>query len=544
MGRTKEISLGENLVKDIYYQKFGDHATNRVSTVWYGVNNVRKDSLKYTYDKAGNIETISENGKLVARYSYDGLNRLVREDNARLGTFIYRYDVAGNILSKSAYVFTLKDELGEAISENDYTYKSNGWKDQLLSFNGQECKYDALGNPLSYKGRTLAWQGRRLISYGIENKKATYSYDFNNVRTSKTATDGETTVNSKYIYDGNTLVAEQRTIRKDNEQAKTFWLYYIYGVDGIAGFEFEDKVYLYRKNVQGDITHIYTEDGTCVAKYVYDAWGNNDILSDTDNIGALNPFRYRGYYYDTETKLYYLISRYYDPETCRFISADGIEYLDPETLGGLNLYAYCCNNPVMMTDENGNMPKWLKWVIGIVAFVGAVVLTALTGGSLTPVFVGMAVSIVGSGLLQGTINAINGGSFWDGFSEGAADGALWGGIFALGGAAIRTIKVFKNGIAIGENMTRLTKVANSSGQAVYKGMPGFKVVKFFRGQEVAERLAMAHNKNFINRMMRWGVKISDYGMSITKILPRSPFYAMESSLTSSYWNLIKMMMLH
>ena len=82
-----------------------------------------------------------------------------------------------------------------------YSYPISGWRDQLLSFNGEECKYDALGNPLSYKGRTLTWQGRRLISYGIENKKATYTYDFNNVRTSKTATDGTTSVTSKYIYD-------------------------------------------------------------------------------------------------------------------------------------------------------------------------------------------------------------------------------------------------------------------------------------------------------------------------------------------------------
>ena len=213
-----------------------------------------------------------------------------------------------------------------------------------------------MGNPLSYKGRTLTWQGRRLISYGIENKKATYSYDFNNVRTSKTATDGTTSITSKYIYDGNNLIAEQRSV-KGPDKDKSVWIYYIYGVDGIAGFNFEDKVYLYRKNVQGDITHIYRKDGNKdlveVAHYAYDAFGNTEILSETDKIGSLNPFRYRGYYYDIETKLYYLISRYYDPETCRFISADSIEYLDPETLGGLNLYAYCCNNPVMGIDPLG-----------------------------------------------------------------------------------------------------------------------------------------------------------------------------------------------
>lgn len=82
----------------------------------------------------------------------------------------------------------------------------------------------------------------------------------------------------------------------------------------------------------------------------------------------MNPFRYRGYYFDIETKLYYLISRYYDPETCRFISADGIEYLDPETLGGLNLYAYCGNNPVMNVDPTGCL--FFALLLGITALVG------------------------------------------------------------------------------------------------------------------------------------------------------------------------------
>ena len=97
-----------------------------------------------------------------------------------------------------------------------------------------------------------------------------------------------------------------------------------------------------------------------MVKYTYDAWGNNVvsnannvIISDANHIGNLNPFRYRGYYYDSDTKLYYLKTRYYDPETGRFISQDGVEYLDPDTINGLNLYAYCANNPVMNVDPNG-----------------------------------------------------------------------------------------------------------------------------------------------------------------------------------------------
>ena len=98
--------------------------------------------------------------------------------------------------------------------------------------------------------------------------------------------------------------------------------------------------------------------GAVVVNYIYDAWGNNAVTDKDgndvdDGIGKLNPFRYRGYYYDDETGLYYLQTRYYDPEIGRFISQDSIEYADPETINGLNLYAYCGNNPVMRCDYAG-----------------------------------------------------------------------------------------------------------------------------------------------------------------------------------------------
>lgn len=127
---------------------------------------------------------------------------------------------------------------------------------------------------------------------------------------------------------------------------------------------------------------------------------------------------------------------------CRWINADDISVLDSTNalINGLNLYCYCLNNPINTADDGGDMPNWLKWLIGGLAFVAAVVLTVATGGALAPVFIGMGVSIVGGGLISGTISAVNGGSFWDGFKNGAADGALWGGVFALGGAAFGAFK--------------------------------------------------------------------------------------------------------
>ena len=104
-------------------------------------------------------------------------------------------------------------------------------------------------------------------------------------------------------------------------------------------------------------------NGAVVVKYTYDAWGNNvvsdangTIISDTNHIGNLNPFRYRGYYYDTETKLYFLKTRYYDPEIGRFMTIDDIKFLNSRIINGLNLYAYCFDNPIFYVDKTGCIP--------------------------------------------------------------------------------------------------------------------------------------------------------------------------------------------
>lgn len=257
-----------------------------------------------------------------------------------------------------------------------------------------------------------------------------------------------------------------------------------------------------------------------MVEYKYDAWGDLNIeLSEPsyENLAKENPFRYRGYYYDEETGLYYLKSRYYDPETGRFITIDDIAVLDAtrDYPNGLNLYTYCFNDPVNTSDEEGNMPNWLKWLLGGLAFIGAVALTVLSGGSLTPVFVGMGISIIGGGLIQGTVTAINGGSFWQGFADGAADGALWGGIFALGGAVIRTARILKNGVVIGESMSRVEAAAKQVGALTYKA-PGKNIVKIF-GRAKAFEINKALNKAWIKRMVRWGVKVYDIGLDLTRI---------------------------
>ena len=100
-----------------------------------------------------------------------------------------------------------------------------------------------------------------------------------------------------------------------------------------------------------------------VTTYLYDAWGNhlNTTGSLSATVGRYNPLRYRGYVYDRETKLYYLQSRYYNPEIGRFINADG--YVSTGTgINGYNMFAYCNDNPIILVDLTGEGPvlKFIK----------------------------------------------------------------------------------------------------------------------------------------------------------------------------------------
>ena len=107
-----------------------------------------------------------------------------------------------------------------------------------------------------------------------------------------------------------------------------------------------------------------------MVEYKYDAWGNHEAtVADEEyvTLAEINPYRYRGYYFDEETGLYFLQTRYYDPEVGHFISRDSIEYADPETICGLNLYAYCGNNPVMNVDPSGSYAMSVSSLIDIVS---------------------------------------------------------------------------------------------------------------------------------------------------------------------------------
>ena len=167
--------------------------------------------------------------------------------------------------------------------------------------------------------------------------------------------------------------------------------------------------YIYHKNIFGDIVAIY-QGATKVAEYAYDAYGRNFIKVDIDGIATSNPFRYRGYYWDSDLSLYYLMSRYYDPATSRFINTDSLEYLDPESIHGLNLFAYCGNNPVMNVDPLGTEDSIKAWVwlglatiVAIAFVVGSMYIPAT---SVLLIVLSGTLSGAGSGFLSGAVSNI------------------------------------------------------------------------------------------------------------------------------------------
>ena len=157
---------------------------------------------------------------------------------------------------------------------------------------------------------------------------------------------------------------------------------FLYDADGQRiGFTYNDTPYLYVYNATGDVVGIVDDTLTMVVEYTYSPWG--EILSTTgdeaDTIGVINPFRYRGYYYDEETGLYYLNARYYDPETGRFISAD-TSVSTGQGFVGNNMFAYCVNNPVNYYDPTGDiaLESMIILTIGIISLMYMTIMAETT----------------------------------------------------------------------------------------------------------------------------------------------------------------------
>ena len=163
---------------------------------------------------------------------------------------------------------------------------------------------------------------------------------------------------------------------------------------GIVGFRYRAAsyaqdvwdTYLYEKNLQGDIIAVYDASGNKKISYTYDAWGNFTATyhNGASSANLHNPYTYRGYYYDGDLSLYYLNSRYYDSNVGRFVNVDNIISGVGGNILGNNVFAYCMNNPVNMSDPSGNWPK-LSTIFTVVAVVAVAVAAVATCGVVAPV---------------------------------------------------------------------------------------------------------------------------------------------------------------
>ncbi len=231
------------------------------------------------------------------------------------------------------------------------------------------------------------------------NGTVTISFEYNGdgLRTSKTVNG----VKHTYRLNGSQIVSEA-------------WgnnlLIYLYDAEGApVGMMYRNDSYpsdtfdtfWFEKNLQGDIVAVYDEDGTKLISYTYDAWGNFTTTyhngCTASHIANLNPFRYRGYYYDTETGLYYLQSRYYDPAVGRFINAD--EYVSTgQGILGNNMFAYCNNNPITYTDSSGE-----SLTVAALIFIGSAIIFGAGAGAFSAACSGGDTEDIIIGAIEGGI---------------------------------------------------------------------------------------------------------------------------------------------
>jgi len=269
-------------------------------------------------------------------YAYDALGQLIRvDDGQENATWLYTYDNGGNIRSKQK--FALGVTTGEPLESKHFSYSNDAWRDQLTAVDGVAITYDAIGNPLSDGTWSYTWQnGRQLQKMQKQGETVEFVYNENGLRVQKTATSTGVT---KYTLHGKNVV---------HMTSGTDELHFFYDAQNRpAVVVYNGTAYAYVKSLQGDIVAILDENGNTVVSYGYDAWGAplwcTGELAET--LGKVQPFRYRGYVFDEETGLYYLRSRYYRAEWCRFLNAD--------VLIEVNLYDYCLNNPIMQNDLMG-----------------------------------------------------------------------------------------------------------------------------------------------------------------------------------------------
>ena len=476
-----------------YLMKRSDDGFGRPSATFFG--DYHKES--FTYDGSSRLQALAYefSNSAVFSESLQYSNGLVTQDTRNSQAVVYSRDDAGRLLSETrgavAKTFEYdgqgrlwKIKVGGAVAVTfEYDAKSRLSKTIPAGQAQTVYGYDDRGN-LTSKTRGNATtvftyeRGRLLSSAG----PVAFQYDCAERRTRK--------ANVEYFYDGDRLVAEyiEPTLTQSGG-----WRTYFYDDRGVRGYAQGQSLFLYVRDAFGSIVGIATEWGGLIGTYTYDTFGVPTISAADQAAEAIlgeNPFRWKGYYYDSETGLYWVGSRYYDPEVGRFITPDDPGYLDPESVAGLDPYVYCHYDPVNYSDPTGHFAIWASVLIGAaiglaVTFVkdwvddgrpfnGSVswqeYVGAGVGGAISGLGTGFVSTVLFSGLGSVAQSAIMGniGSFSD-FAITFGIGAAVGAIGYVVTAGIRVIGNKKVMGVIGES-TRNIRINKRLAEAGFKNL--------------------------------------------------------------------------
>ena len=299
----------------------------------------RSNNSKYI-SKQIKTEKIKVGSETYTRsYESDALGNITKITDSTFGSHTYEYDSRGFLIKADDETYSY-DKNGNIVKKGDYTltYDSN-IKDRLVSFNGTKIEYDSSNplNPRKYGSNTYQFEGRRLVRWLYGGGYYDYVYNDQCLRIKKTDYRG---ITWNYVYDGNKLIRE-KSINNTLD-----FLYDEY--DNLYGFiKDNSEKYLYIRDQLQNIIGITDINGKIVVKYSYDAWGALKNIEDTSSsgIGKLNPFRFKGYYYDNESRLFIVGQRYYNPEFCRFIQPVDASTLTPYSINEFNMFTLEDNSP-------------------------------------------------------------------------------------------------------------------------------------------------------------------------------------------------------
>ena len=525
-----QYNLGNKLIQ-LANKKCASTISQYNYTYYLDGNQASKNDLtagltSYVYDGLGRLSSVSEPGSVVTTYQYDDSNNrtaMTISSGANAGTTTYEYDKNNRLLKEMKAAGENETDITRYgyDANGNQTYKEKETLKPAVTGDTESLNIYIVGQDASNDASIYQYDGLNQLTKSIVgDKTVTYGYDGNGLRTSKTVNGSVTTE----VWDGDQIALELNGVGAvTNKYVRGINL--IYGDDGTGS---NKKFYLF--NGHGDVIQLTDNTGTVEKNYDYDAFGNEKNIDPNDT----NPFRYSGgeYYWDNETRDYYIKARYYDPTIGRFISEDSswsskiklvneTEIDDPLSL---NLYNYCANNPVMYFDSDGHCFMLVTGAIG-----------AVVGG-----IVGGAVSYAKTGKVSWkavATGAVIGGAI--GLTGGAATAFLTTGSALTSTSAVMTgaevIGIGGRTVVIGETMRRVNEYANEINAKTYSGLINYSQLEEKFGTKIANFLGKVDNAKWLLAQMSKNTRIVDIGIDL-KRASRSSSYLMERIITFFYKN--------